>query len=266
MATAPTPRPDAFSNRILTNDLLYHSIFDDLSPAGLLRLSRTCRTAHASVNAYIASTFNINKLLLRYFPDPIAFRSLQARTAMLISGSTALQFFSRLIYPDSYLDLYIHGGYREEIGRWLLAQSYVYCPNRVQDPDFDTEAKKKQHRPDLPTHYSTAETMSVLTFKKSPSIDAETELTVQVKVSFSRSPLMQTIFRFHSSMCHHSRTPASGLTSHVSRRHERDRVGPRILPIPSRHARIPPRVLLLALAVHTRSEVRRQVYRPWLAF
>ena len=42
----------------------------------------------------------------RYFADPAAFRELQLRTGLIISGSTALQFLDRTTYEGADLDIY----------------------------------------------------------------------------------------------------------------------------------------------------------------
>ncbi|RPD63614.1 hypothetical protein L227DRAFT_496572 [Lentinus tigrinus ALCF2SS1-6] len=83
------------------------------------------------------SAFNINCRLSRFFDDPLAFRSLQARTSTLISGSTALQFFDRTLYANSGLDLFVHKPHRREVGRWLLQSGYTFVPDSFQDPDFE---------------------------------------------------------------------------------------------------------------------------------
>ena len=49
----------------------------------------------------------INNHLSRFFPDPIVFRSLQARTANLVSGSNALQFSDRTSYEEADTDVYV---------------------------------------------------------------------------------------------------------------------------------------------------------------
>ena len=53
---------------ILDIELIAHPIYDRLSAAALVRLSSTCRTAHASIRAYISVAFNIDRLLSRFFP------------------------------------------------------------------------------------------------------------------------------------------------------------------------------------------------------
>lgn len=128
---------NVFANALLTNDLLFRVVFDALSPEDLLRLSRTCRTAHEAVNWYIPFSFNVNRHIAPYFSDPLAFRSLQARTGMLISGSTALQFFSEKSWSGSDLDLYVPLKSKETVCRWVLGEGYTFKPTAVQFPDFE---------------------------------------------------------------------------------------------------------------------------------
>ncbi|KAF8900276.1 hypothetical protein CPB84DRAFT_1815433 [Gymnopilus junonius] len=119
-----------------TDDVL----FSVLSPADLLRYSRTCRSTHAAVSAYIRRTFTIHDLLSRFFtPLEInTFRYYQSRTGMFISGSTALQFFNRETYPDSDLDIYVEHRYSRTIAFWLLSIGYSFVPRpRFQDEDLE---------------------------------------------------------------------------------------------------------------------------------
>ncbi|PIL37605.1 transcription factor [Ganoderma sinense ZZ0214-1] len=147
---------------VLDIELIAHPIYDRLSAAALVRLSSTCRTAHASVQAYIRTAFNVDRLLSRFFPTATpgcsatcaldhthteehararAFRSLQAATGTLVSGSAALQFFDRTVWPESDLDLYAYARHRREVGRWLLAEGYRFKPARFQHPSFEDEVK-----------------------------------------------------------------------------------------------------------------------------
>ncbi|KAH9947185.1 hypothetical protein B0H21DRAFT_876842 [Amylocystis lapponica] len=126
-----------FTDSVLHIDLICELIFSCCSPAALVQTAATCRVAKESVHSYIQYAFNINRRLSRYFSDPLAFRSLQARTATLISGSFALQFFDRSFYPTSDLDLYVHMRHRREVGRWLLGAGYAFAPTPYQYPDFE---------------------------------------------------------------------------------------------------------------------------------
>ncbi|KAF9474988.1 hypothetical protein BDN70DRAFT_884268 [Pholiota conissans] len=112
-----------------TDDL----ILDRLSAAELFKYARTCKTNYKVVQDYIPRGFQLHKLLAPYFsPEQIMeFRRLQASTGMLISGSTALQFFDRVVYLESDLDLYVNHSSREEIGRWLTSIGYSFVPQRL---------------------------------------------------------------------------------------------------------------------------------------
>ncbi|KAI0355447.1 hypothetical protein OH77DRAFT_1424945 [Trametes cingulata] len=163
----PLQSRSLFVERILHIELIYEPIFDASSAATLLRLARTCRTAHHAVAAYTLVAFDVDRLLSRFFPSPSsplstppcssacptppphthteqhararAFRSLQARTGTLVSGSCALQFFARTVYPESDLDLYVHMRHRREVGRWLLREGYTFVPTAFQDERFEVE-------------------------------------------------------------------------------------------------------------------------------
>ncbi|ESK95621.1 hypothetical protein Moror_12593 [Moniliophthora roreri MCA 2997] len=86
-----------------TNDLICNC----LSPRDLYRYSRANREAYGYVQSYRTRAFDIYTLLSRYSTEPEInqLRILQALTGMLISGSTASQFFNRLLYPQSDLDI-----------------------------------------------------------------------------------------------------------------------------------------------------------------
>ncbi|KJA12934.1 hypothetical protein HYPSUDRAFT_649054 [Hypholoma sublateritium FD-334 SS-4] len=114
-----------------TDDIL----LDCLPPSDILRYSRTCRYANTVVKSYMKRAFNLNKLLSRFFsPTEIQrFRELQCSTGMLISGSIALQFFERVLYPDSDLDLYIEHRFSRQVADWLVNIGYNYAPLPGQD-------------------------------------------------------------------------------------------------------------------------------------
>ncbi|KAI0076957.1 hypothetical protein K474DRAFT_1707755 [Panus rudis PR-1116 ss-1] len=80
--------------------------------------------------------FDINKFLTRFFDDPLAFRSMQAETGALISGSMALQFLDRSFYPESDLDLYAEQKNSKQIEKWLIEAGYMFQPQKHQPPEF----------------------------------------------------------------------------------------------------------------------------------
>jgi hypothetical protein len=119
-----------------TNRTIYDIVFACSSPGTLARFSRTCRGSYDAVNSFNRCAFNINQHLSRFIDDPIGFRSMQAQTGTLISGSNALQFLDRTLYENSDLDLYVHDLYRYEVGAFLQEHGYVFMPNERQDARF----------------------------------------------------------------------------------------------------------------------------------
>ncbi|EIW56989.1 uncharacterized protein TRAVEDRAFT_81046, partial [Trametes versicolor FP-101664 SS1] len=162
-----------------------------LSPQDFLRLYRTCRLARDVVATFIKVAFDVNATLKRFVPDPLAFRSLQARTGTLISGSIALQFFDRAVYPESDLDLYVHSQHRREVGMWLLSMGYTFFPSRRQDPRFKTTVLNAEQSRGL--HYVMPGVSAIYTFRRQVG---EQHLKVQIIVA-RRAP-MEVVLGFHS--------------------------------------------------------------------
>jgi hypothetical protein len=200
--------PSSGLESINANHVLSDRVFASLSPASILRYSRTYRSAYRAVSSYCLRTFNINQHVSRFFSQPLDFRSLQARTGLLISGSFALQFFDRTFYPNSDLDLYVDWRYSREVGHWLISDGYIFQPRRnMEQATFDMAVELLHaNEPGLPT--ATALTRQIGTnpyfmrgvasvfnfFKTSPQ---GSELKVQL-ITASQTP-MEIILQFHSS-------------------------------------------------------------------
>jgi len=104
-----------------------------LSPASVIHLGQTCTTAHMAVNNFVDCAFDIDRHFKAFFVNPLSFRSLQARTGTVVSGSNALQFFDRISYEGSDMDVYIHPGHALEVGVWLMKEEgYTFLPSNSQ--------------------------------------------------------------------------------------------------------------------------------------
>ncbi|KAI0801954.1 hypothetical protein BC629DRAFT_156478 [Irpex lacteus] len=192
---------NTFFTKILTNDLLFELIFSSTSPGTLLRLSRTCKRAKAAVQSYFLRAFNINKHLSRFFNNPLEFRSLQARTATLVSGSSALQFFNRLAYSDSDLDLYTYRIHGLEVGNWLLQNGYTFQPQNSQPTEFNVAYRATNSTNgtgSLGDKYDLKGVAGVFTFVKTSPVNPFKKLQVQVVVA-TYTP-MEVILNFHSTV------------------------------------------------------------------
>jgi hypothetical protein len=143
-STKPQPSPATFAT-VFSNRLIYNKIFTCLSAASVIRFSGMSRIARFAALDYLQTAFNINLFLARLFKDPLGFRSLQASTGFLISGSAALQFFDRSYSPESDLDLYVAPCTTLQIGNWLMdGEGYEFLPNFVQNKAFETSVGDSQ--------------------------------------------------------------------------------------------------------------------------
>ncbi|EPQ54894.1 hypothetical protein GLOTRDRAFT_94274 [Gloeophyllum trabeum ATCC 11539] len=124
-----------WDNLLSHYDLLL-AVLDHCGPASLYNVAKTCRAYHATICSQSQLIWDINRHLLRYFSDPVAFRSLQARTATLISGSSALQFLDRTFYRGSDLNLYVYEDHAVEVCEWIMQDDYIYLLRPCQGPNI----------------------------------------------------------------------------------------------------------------------------------
>ncbi|KDQ51107.1 hypothetical protein JAAARDRAFT_199331 [Jaapia argillacea MUCL 33604] len=194
---------------VFTRAPVFDNILSRLSPVALIRLGQCSRTTLGAVANFANRAFNINKHISRFFPDPITFRSLQARTATLISGPSALQFLDRTFYPESDLDLYTPNKHGYEVGLWLKQDGYVFVPNSFQDEDFDmsfggvmganfvgevTDDLDLNHL----QQYGIKGVNGIYCFEKASQDGTEPPLRVQI-ITASTTPL-ECILNFHSTV------------------------------------------------------------------
>ncbi|KAK7464130.1 hypothetical protein VKT23_006294 [Stygiomarasmius scandens] len=113
-----------------------HHVLDGLSPVGRIRFSLTSKQSHQIVSSYNLIAFWITRILSRYFDTPsdiVYFRSLQYALGVIISGSSAIQFFDSTTYPDSDLDLYVKISNAISLMKFLLQKGYVIMPDQSSD-------------------------------------------------------------------------------------------------------------------------------------
>jgi hypothetical protein len=99
-----------------------------------LSLLQTCRDIRSAIRSH---EWDINTRLKRFVSDPIGFRSELGRYGGLISGSFALQFFERVTWPESDLDIFVQrpGGYFP-IVKYLIE-------NEAYEPSLDNDTRDK---------------------------------------------------------------------------------------------------------------------------
>ena len=183
-----------------------------LSPISMIMLARTSKHAYDAVTNFNAVAYDINRHLRRFFANPLAFRSLQATTGTLISGSNALQFLNREVYSTSDLDLYTHPGYAQQIATWLIEQEeYRFLPTTRNDNDGDFSSvnwdswapwrTRFKNSPvtfeeDLVDVYLVSGIHSIYHFEKTTQPDTP---PLRIQIMAARHTPLQAILNFHSS-------------------------------------------------------------------
>ncbi|KAJ8075230.1 hypothetical protein PM082_019561 [Marasmius tenuissimus] len=120
-------------------------IFRSLSIRDLFSHRLVNRQSRRDVKEYLSRAFRIENFLKSYIPlNKIpAFRLVQGKTGCLISGSSALSFFTREIYDGSWLDLFVEWKFCEWVIGFLAEDvGYEYRPRRGDGREQNVELKK----------------------------------------------------------------------------------------------------------------------------
>lgn len=96
--------------RIFLTYPIFDRICTYLQPRELVRLRSTTKKLSSSFESLFKTQWNINRSLMRFVYNPVAFRSTLSRQNAIISGSFALQFFDRVVWDGSDLDIYVEDG------------------------------------------------------------------------------------------------------------------------------------------------------------
>ena len=192
--------------RMFASPPITDNIFCRLTPLSLTRMASVCRGIRSVAKDFQRRAYNINRRLELFVTDPGAFRSLMARTHMVISGSFALQFFDRTFYPESDLDIYVHpDGSIGEVGLYLIKDGYEYTRQSWQLEHYEQEVQRilADMDPDLDDLedddelgflYDLQSVRAVYTFKRGNGCDAK-----KVQIIVSRVSPLASILDFHSS-------------------------------------------------------------------
>ncbi|KAI0765136.1 hypothetical protein C8Q74DRAFT_1450222, partial [Fomes fomentarius] len=208
--TSPRSLIDVFSCHLISDRVLHQ-----LDPRSLALVACVSRMTQQATQDYRRRAFNINKRLERFFSNPPAFRSLQATTAAIISGSFAVQFFDRSFYPESDLDIYVHpDAHVRDIALYLLSEGYTYQPTEWQQLRFEDELDRlwatiepessdgsdSRSKGDTDSvsedTYGLSSLLAVWNFNNKVSPDGEDKRNVDVIVA-QNSPL-ESVLDFHS--------------------------------------------------------------------
>lgn len=91
-----------------------YPVFKNLCPylgiGEIVALTRTCKKLSNLYQILLKRQWDVDAGLCRFVDDPLQFRSQLRKHSAIISGSFALQFFERVVWEVSDLDIYARAG------------------------------------------------------------------------------------------------------------------------------------------------------------
>ncbi|KAJ8093638.1 hypothetical protein PM082_023430 [Marasmius tenuissimus] len=159
-------------------------------------MSSVNQTFLRAITSYERHVHSVDKLLLRFFSSVQIrrFREVQATEGFLISGSVALQFFARVEWHDSDLDLYCYPGHFKQLVGLLLMFRYQFAPLQGGPTDLAEALRSATHTLQNPFVYTSNGISSVISFTK---VVLGVKRKVQVVVC--KNAPFEAILSFHSS-------------------------------------------------------------------
>lgn len=97
--------------------------------------------------------WDINKRLRRFVKTPETLRSIMGSYKTLIAGSLVIQFFERVTWDESDLDIYIEEGPGAEAMSQYLIQEEGYSEPETQDHEAYQDRLVSQVRGFLPSQH-----------------------------------------------------------------------------------------------------------------
>ncbi|PPQ97060.1 hypothetical protein CVT26_001242 [Gymnopilus dilepis] len=182
----------------LTQDAVF-TMFHGFDVLSLFAVARASRIVHAIYCIYRRHVWDPDVHYGRWFHDVAYFKELLHRTSAVVSGSFALQFFGRLYYPSSDMDIFLRAAGADDVCSWLREEGY----NSNVDGDEYGEwgAGESPHYTKAVMNKSSFHDplLGVYAFQKigSPPAGQDETLRIQVIV-VDVDPVQHILFDFHS--------------------------------------------------------------------
>ncbi|KAL8683009.1 MAG: hypothetical protein Q9186_001004 [Xanthomendoza sp. 1 TL-2023] len=109
---------------------VFDRLCDNLLIADIIALTQTCRRFSGLYKYLLPIQWDVDRRLARFVRDPVGLRSQMGRTDALISGSFALQYFERVTWPASDLDIFVEYGEQCQKLCEYLAETEEYCQTK----------------------------------------------------------------------------------------------------------------------------------------
>ena len=134
----------SIADLVLPFDIQCHILWF-MRPPSLFRYARIHRDLYRHFLSIRPHLFNVSTIISHFFPgiDPNEFRTLQARTGLLISGTLALHFLRREVFDDdAVMDLRVESESFYVVVDWLVGHGYQYLLAKMGGFQFYVEPTK----------------------------------------------------------------------------------------------------------------------------
>lgn len=130
---------------ILFDEELMLKVISYWGATDITRIASTSRRMRTALQR----CWNVDRELACWFDCPSDFRQMLGQCGAVISGSTAIQFFNRVRYPSSDLDIVIPITTTYFMGTWLQENGYTFQPRDYDFTDFPASLVEvmKKNRP-----------------------------------------------------------------------------------------------------------------------
>lgn len=101
-----------------------HNLLSYISTADMLTLGRVSITVRNAIRLYQRTIFDFRNFFSDWFSDVERFRRVIYDCNAVISGSQALQFFERLKFSSSDMDIFARAGGLQPLTKFLIEMGY----------------------------------------------------------------------------------------------------------------------------------------------
>jgi hypothetical protein len=108
------------------------TLWQHLGIQDIVNLTRTCKALQPLYRRLVNTQWNLNNRLKRFVEDPMEFRRTLGMCGAIISGSFALQYFARVVWPESDLDIFAQQDHFESLSAFLtMREGYRLTDERL---------------------------------------------------------------------------------------------------------------------------------------
>lgn len=178
-------------------------VLNSLHLSDVIRLKSASRFLATVISFYLQVRYSFHTFFEKWFLDTRGFRETLHRSGAVVSGSQALQFFDRVNYTGSDLDIFVRIGGLGILHGWLRQEGYhSFSPKDENSSNTDQymDIRATQRKVVFSKSSHQRPLYGVFNFKTYPNFP-RVDQVIQIIV-VDTDPISHILFNFHSSKCH----------------------------------------------------------------